>query len=134
MEATQAKPGQNRKVSMFEWKPLEQINSTYFPQRERLEKELEEAKSDAEWWAKSFDKCYEDLCDLKDQIELLKNENLVLLDELMWLRARFLDGLENLEKDNEEDFEEETLEGEEVEPLLQSECEDDRGYERERVT
>jgi len=117
MEPAQVKLNQNHEASMFEWKPPELINST------RLEQELEEAKNDAELWAKAFDKCYEDLCGQKDQIEMLKNENSTLFDELMWLRARLQDGLENPEEDSGEDFEE-ALESEELEPLLHSECED----------
>ena len=106
---------------MFERKPLEIINSTSFPKCERLERELEEAKNNAEVWAKAFDECYEDLCTLKDQIEMLKSENSTLLDELMWLRAKLLGRLETTEESSGEDFGE-TPEGEE--PLLQSECED----------
>jgi len=125
MDGTQEKPGQNREVSVLEWKPLDLINFTHSLQCERLEKELEEAKRDAEVWAKAFDQCYEDLCDQKDQNELLKTQNSALFDELMWLRARLLDGLKTPDEDNEEDFEDENLGGEELEPLLQSEGEED---------
>jgi len=59
-----------------------------FTQRiERLQLELEEAKNDAEIWGKAFDQCYEDLCDLREQVERLKKQNSTLWNELMWSKG-----------------------------------------------
>lgn len=103
METNRTTRNQSNDYSRFQSQKPKLPDITYSLQyTNRLQKELEEARKDAEMWGIAFDKCYEDLCKLQEQIEVLKNENFQLFDEVNWLRAKLIEYEKNTEDYNEE--------------------------------
>jgi uncharacterized coiled-coil DUF342 family protein len=85
---------------------------------DELRKELKEARKDAERWGLSFDQCYEDLRELKEQIKVLEKENYQLIDEVQFLRAKLSEFEEiNLDHFNEK-YTDVNVNHDELDPLL----------------